>query len=30
LLEKNKFDKEIKNLLIYKKALYNSSFVVFV
>ena len=26
LLEKNKFDKEIKNLLIYKKALLNSNF----
>jgi len=27
LLKKNKFDREIKNLLIYKKALYSSNFV---
>ena len=25
LLENNKFDEEIKNLLLYKKALYNST-----
>tara|TARA_Y100000590_G_C15230041_1_gene829713 strand:- start:281 stop:634 length:354 start_codon:yes stop_codon:yes gene_type:complete len=27
LLENNKFDKEIRNLLLFKKALYNSNFV---
>jgi len=27
LLENNKFDKEVRNLLIYKKALFNSNFV---
>jgi len=28
LLENNKFEKELKNLLIYKKALFNSNFVI--
>ena len=27
LLDNNKFEKEVKNLLIYKKALFNSNFV---
>ena len=28
LLENNKFEKELRNLLIYKKALFNSNFII--